>query len=609
MALRALVIAMFLILVGQLVRLQVVESGQFKERAAINAIREVNTAPARGLVYDREGRPLVQNVARYSAAIVPADLPKRGEIGVYRQLAPVLGMSEQEIQSKVNEQVARTKDELTPVVLKEDLSADTAMVLRELEPHTQGVHLLVQPTRNYLYGALTSQIMGYVGALTPEDYEQLKAQGYQLQDRVGQAGIESVYESLLRGKVGKQLVEVNSAGREQRIIAEHPGQDGDNLILTIDLDLQKMLRDVLAEKAAGSDNAAAAIMDVHTGEVLAMVSLPEYDDNVFSRNIKPEELTQLVNAPGKPLLNHAIAEMYPPGSTFKTITGSAALQEGVATTATTITSRGYITVQNEFDPNVLYRFNDYAALGTMDFYRGLALSSDVYFYYLAGGKADEGFVGLGADRLARYARAFGLGQETGIDLPGESAGIVPDPAWKEKTIDEPWVLGDTYNMGIGQGYVTTTPIQMLVVAATVANGGKVLQPHLLKEVRDPQGNVIQSAKTVVKSQVPVDERYLKVITEGMVQSVSSGVARTAAVRGLNVAGKTGTAEFGLQRADSTYSTHGWFIGFAPAGNPQYAIVVFVERGGGGAQAAPVASSALDFMFNGSDLAARLERNP
>ncbi|HEU4759739.1 MAG TPA: penicillin-binding transpeptidase domain-containing protein, partial [Dehalococcoidia bacterium] len=375
---------------------------------------------------------------------------------------------------------------------------------------------------------------------------------------------------------------------------------------TIDLDLQKKVTEVLSQYTGPDDNAAAVVMDVHTGEVLAMVSLPGYDNNMFSGPLSAEELAALVDSPAKPLVNHSIAERYPPGSTFKTIVGAAALQEGVATTSTTITSRGYITVQNEFDPNVVYVFKDWAALGALDFYGGIAMSSDVYFYYLAGGKSDEGFRGLGEERVARYARGFGLGQPTGIDLPGESSGVVPDAAWKEATVGDPWTIGDTYNFGIGQGYLSVTPLQMATAISAIANGGDLLTPHLLKEVRDSHGNVLRAAAPEVRRRVPVDPAYLDIIKEAMHQSVTRGVAKPAAVAGVEIAGKTGTAEFGEKRADGSHETHGWFVGFAPYDDPQIAVAVFVQRGGGGQQAAPAAAKILDYYFHGPQLAQKPE---
>ena len=606
LAVRSLTILLFLILTVQLVRLQVIQGEDYKELAVNNALREVPTAASRGLIYDREGRPLVQNVARYSVAIVPGNLPERGDISVYRRVSEVIGMPPEEIQNIVAEHVKK-ENVFSPVVIKSDLSQETALVLRELEPHLPGVRLLAEATRYYLDSALMAHILGYVGAISEEEYAALKEKGYILQDRVGKAGVELVYEDLLRGTPGRKLIEVDSAGRERAIISEKPAVDGSSISLTIDLDLQRKLRELLTSVKTSSENVAGAVMDVHSGEILAMVSLPEYDNNIFSSAISSEDLEALINAPGNPLVDHTISEMYPPGSTFKTVVGSAALQEGIATPSTTIVSRGSITVPNQYVPGDYFVFRDWAALGALDFYGGLAMSSDVYFYHLAGGY--EGFKGLGVQRVADYARAFGLGEPTGIDLPGESAGIIPDPAWKEANIGEDWVLGDTYNMAIGQGFVAMTPLQLLTVAATVANRGEVLQPHLLREARNTHGDLTAQGQKVVRKNVPVDPAFLDVVARGMRQSVTAGVASNAAVRDLAVAAKTGTAEFGERRPDGSYATHGWVMGFAPAADPQVAFVVFFQRGGGGSDAAPTAARMMDYMFEGSNLVAKHEEPP
>jgi len=418
-----------------------------------------------------------------------------------------------------------------------------------------------------------------------------------LNDQVGKMGIEADYEDVLRGKPGKELAEVDATGRQLDVLDAQAARPGQSVYLTIDLELQREATEALREYMGSSENATAVVMDVHSGEVLAMVSLPDFDNNLFSRAISQQELDELLSRPGKPLVNHAIAEMYAPGSTFKTITGLAALQEGVARTDTVITSKGYITVENEYDPNVVYYFRDWAALGAMDFYRGVAMSSDVYFYYLAGGKADEGFRGLGEERLAQYARAFGLGQLTGVDLPGESPGIVPDARWKEENWGETWYVGDTYSFGIGQGYLAVTPLQLVNAVATIANGGELLRPRLVKEIEDDHGNTVAAFGPEVRSQVPVNPDYLAVMREAMRQSADYGVANSAAVPGLAIGGKTGTAEFGEQHADGKYDTHGWFVGFAPFEDPEIAVVVFVQRGGGFQNAGPVAARIFDYYFH------------
>jgi penicillin-binding protein 2 len=604
--LRALVILMFGALILQLINLQVLRGDEFKQRAEINALREIPVPSARGLILDRNGQPLVQNSAQFSAAIIPGDLPDRGEMAVYQAASRVLGMPVEEVAAKVSEG-STLQGEYSPAVIKANIDRDAALQLMELVPHAPGLQVLVEPSRRYLTGSLLSHVLGYVGPVSAEEYAELDDAGYLLRDFVGKTGVESTYESVLRGRPGKKVIEVDAAGREIGVISERKPIDGSNLVLSLDLDLQRKVTEVLNEYAAGSDNAAAAVMDVKTGELLAMVSYPTFDNNVFSGPLTDQDLAALVDSPGKPLVNHLIAERYAPGSTFKTIVGVGALQEQVAAPWTTITSRGYITVENEFDPNVVYVYPDWAPLGALDFYGGISMSSNVYFYYLAGGYSEEGFRGLGDAKVADYARAFGFGQPTGVDLPGESPGLVPDANWKESEIGEPWTLGDTYNFGIGQGYVAATPLQVLSSISAVANGGELLRPRVVKELQDNHGKALQPTNKEVRSTVPVSAENLGTLRAAMRQSVVSGVAKKAAVGGVEVAGKTGTAEFGPRQSNGKYATHGWFVGFAPYNDPQIAIVVFVQRGSGGDDASPAAAKILDYYFNAPRLAQQVDR--
>jgi penicillin-binding protein 2 len=412
---------------------------------------------------------------------------------------------------------------------------------------------------------------------------------------------------VLRGTPGQRDVESDASGRELRVLSETPAEPGSSLVLSIDIELQRKVTEFLQGAMGASKNAAAVVIDVRTGEILSMVSLPNYDNNIFTGRVDETALTRLLEDPAKPMVNHAIAEMYPPGSTFKQVTGLAALQEGIAHANTVIFSPGVIYVQNQYDPSVRTPFRDWSALGSLDFYRGVAMSSDVYFYYLAGGYSENGrdlFQGLGATRLADWSRRFGLGDVTGIDLPGESAGIVPDPAWKERTVGEVWTLGDTYNMGIGQGYVTTTPLQMAVVTAAVANGGDVLVPRVVTGIRDADGNVLPPNRPTVRRNLNVDPRNLNVLREGMRQAVDTGTAKTAAARSVAVAGKTGTAEFGIRRPDGSYQEHGWFTGYAPVSRPEIAVSVFLEQGNGAGTAAPVAGKIFEYYYSRDTLSQR-----
>jgi penicillin-binding protein 2 len=595
--LRVAILLAFVALSIQLARLQLVQGGEFQERAALNQLRVEPVIPSRGLIYDRNGAPVVENVPSFSAAVVAADLPKDRSLEIAGAVEQLLGVPAADTVRRVEEARA-SNNPFNPVIVKDGLTQAEAFRVREELAQMPGVQVIVEPVRRYVAGEIMSALLGYTGRVDEADYRELKDRGYLNSDRIGKAGVEATYEEYLRGTPGSKQIEKDASGREIRLINQVAAQAGNDLILSIDLDLQRKVTE-LTQAAARGGQAAAIVMDVNTGEILAMVSLPMYDNNALSGKIDERRLDQYLSDPKKPLVNHALAEQYPPGSIFKQITGAAALQEGVASPSTTITSNGFINVPNQYDPSVIYTFRDWSVLGTLNFYGGVAMSSDVYFYYLAGGYHSYGhnFDGLGIDRLAAYTRMFGLGRETGIDIAGEAPGNVPDPKWKEETWDEQWTLGDTYNMGIGQGFLAATPIQMVRVAAAVANGGKLLTPRVVREVRDADGHVIQGNDPVIESQIPVSAGNFAIIREAMTQAVTWGTAKDGAVRGVQVAGKTGTAEFGQRFADGSYETHAWYSGFAPAGSPQVAVTVFLERGVGATHAAPLGSKILDYYFH------------
>lgn len=599
-----LTILLFGILTLQLAKMQLINGSTYALRAETNRLRLLPTAPTRGLIYDRNGIPLVENRASFAVAVVAADIPEARQMEISIALQEMTGIPASEIDAKVDARRI-SNDPFSPAIVKDNLPQEVAFKIRERLAAMPGVRIEVQSRRLYTEGAQLTHVLGFVGRVNEEEYAELAQAGYQPSDSVGKTGVELTYESVLRGTPGARQVETDASGREIRVLSQTAAKPGSSLVLTLDLDLQKKVTEYLVAAMGASQNAAAVVIDVKTGEIISMVSLPNYDGNVFTGEVDEGMITKLLTDAGKPLVNHAIAEMYPPGSTFKQITGLAALQEGVATAGTRITSLGSIQVPNQYDPRIVYTFRDWAALGTLDFYGGIAMSSDVYFYYLSGGFEQNGkqvFDGLGATRLAEWARRFGLGSETGIDIPGESAGLVPDPTWKEKTIGEPWFIGDTYNFGIGQGFMATTPIQMAVATAAIANGGDVLVPHVVREIRDSNGNIRATSRTTVKRNLNVDPRNIKIMHDAMRQAVETGTARTASSRNVAVAGKTGTAEFGERRPNGSYKEHGWFTGYAPFNNPEIAIVVFLEQGGGALTAAPVASKIFDYYFARNRLA-------
>ena len=593
------IVAAFVVLGVQLARLQIFSGEEYVQRAALNHLRAEAIIPSRGLIYDRNGVQVVENVPGYAAGVVAADVPEDRQIEIVGALERMLAVPALETSLKITA-ARKSNDPFTPLILRDGLTRDEAFSLREQLGELPGVEVRVEPVRRYTGGVELSHILGYTGRIDEEEYARLQADGYINSDRLGKAGVEAAYEPYLRGTTGTQTIEKDALGRELSTLSEVPSVPGYDLTLSIDLDLQRKVTE-FTKAAANGGQAAAIVMDVHTGELLSLVSLPEYDNAIFSGKIDETRLEQYLRDPKKPLVNHALAEQYAPGSIFKQITGAAALQEGVASTGTTITSRGSIQVPNQYDDSIVYTFKDWRALGTLDFYGGIAMSSDVYFYYLSGGYHEygESFDGLGIERLSRYARQFGLGRQTGIDIAGEADGLVPDPAWKEATFPgDVWVLGDTYNMGIGQGYLAVTPIQMARVVAAVANGGTLLTPRVVREIRDSEGHVVLGNEPRIEGSVGVSAENLAIVREAMRQAVTWGTAKDGGASAVSVAGKTGTAEFGQQSADGTYAnTHAWFSGFAPADNPQIAITVFLEQGVGATNAAPLASKIFQYYYS------------
>jgi penicillin-binding protein 2 len=363
------------------------------------------------------------------------------------------------------------------------------------------------------------------------------------------------------------------------------------------VEFQREVERLLQEGLQDSPSGVAIVTRPSTGEVLAMVALPTFDNNVFSTGDSDAEIEALLTDPNRPLFNRTIGGQYPPGSTFKLVTGAAALHEQIANRNTVIESKGAIFVPNEYNPQLLQRFPDWSVLGRMNFVQGLANSSDVYFYYLGGGF--ENFRGLGNERLATYAREFGYGARTGIDLPGEAEGIVPDERWKQEAISERWVKGDTYNMSIGQGFVAATPLQVATATNAFANGGTLYRPRLVKALVDQEGRTVRELGPQIIRRLPLSPENWALMREGMEAGYHVGtLLRHTAIPGVRVAGKTGTAEFyGPRNEKDELPTHGWYTGFAPADRPEIAVTVFVELGTGSNSAAPIASRIMRKYFN------------
>jgi penicillin-binding protein 2 len=601
-------ITLFAVLTVQLVRLQIFRHDEFAALATINRIRNVNTPAERGLIYDRNGNPLVENVPAFAISVIPADVPDGEEARVAAALGETLGVSAFVIEQEIIDG-KRSIDPLFPRLLESNADPALAFELSARGTALPGVEIKAVANRLYRESELLSHILGYVGPITVEEFAVLEADRYQISDRLGQTGVEAYYESVLRGVPGARQFEVNASGRELRTLRENAPAPGDGIRLTIDLELQAAVQDILRDSMGGSLFASAVVVDVHTGEILAMVSLPAYDANVFTGEVDEEQLRGFLEDDGRPLVNHTIADQFASGSIFKLVTGTAALSEGVIDKDQVILSPGVIEVQNEVDPRITYTFRDTTS-GNFDFVRGLAESSNVYFWYLSGGSpfqvpvaeellapedlaeqsrlemagvigGTQDFTGLGAKALARWSRDFGLDSPTGIDLVGEASGFIPDPEWKLRTFGEPWGQGDSYNFGIGQGFASVTPLQMAMVTAAVANGGDVLEPRVVGDIVDSSGRVVDPFTRRVVRRLDVTEETLETVRRGMAMAVLGGTAGNAWFPEMQIGGKTGTAEFGDERLfRGNFPTHGWFLGFAPYEAPEIAIVVFHELGQG-----------------------------
>jgi len=637
LSLYGLVVLVFFIFFARLWYLQVAQGAYYRKKATVNSDRLVLVEAPRGMIYDRSGAPLVRNIPSFSVSIVPAYLPddELEEMEVYRKLSLLLNMpitsaaassrpsgGEPGIKDIVDKAV-REGQYYREIPIKTGIPREAAMIVAEQTMKLPGVKVQITGTRYYPLGSLVSQILGYAGRVPEEIAQSYKDQNYDPDvDRVGLTGIEYVVESFLRGTKGRKYIEEDVAGREVRVVGQpDPPVSGDNVYLSIDLGLQKAATEALQaeineiNRFAGREmtrRGAVIAMNPQNGQILAMVSLPTYDSNLFSRGISQTAWNAIVSDVHLPMVNHAVSDQVAPGSIFKLIPASAALQEKVITPKTIIYDPGTIVIPNKYFPNDPGQAKKLTCWlktghGDMDLLHGLAYSCDVYFWEVGAGydvPDHPKFDGLGIDRLVKYSQMFGLGELTGVDIPGEAAGHVPTQKWKRLTFGENWATGDTYNYAIGQGYLLVTPMQMLNMTAAVANGGTLYKPQMVDRIIDSEGNVVRAFKAQPIRRVDISLENLQLVQQGMEAAVMWGTSTKAQVPGVRVAGKTGTAEFcddlardlGFCYTGNT-PTHAWFISFAPVDNPQIALVVYIYNGGEGSEhAVPVAKKILDYYL-------------
>lgn len=542
--------------------LQVVNGAHYRTLAEDNRLLRLPVPADRGIIVDRNGKILVRNIPGFAVSVVPVDLPRASDDDVAFRLARLLGRDGAEVAKAIADQRLRNPYEPTKISTK-PVSRDVALLLAERAELYPGVRIDAESIREYVEGPLYSPIVGYTGPITADELEKLSDQGYLPTDQIGRTGLEWEYEQYLRGQYGWREIERDASQREIKTLSQTPPSPGGNVVLTIDDRLQHLLANELTAgvNADAFTQAVAVAMNPQNGEILAMVSTPAYDNNVFVRGITQPELDALNKDDRHPLVNKAVGEIYPPGSTFKMVTGLSALTAGTAT-------RNTIVNVSSLSINVSgTSFFDWRVHGPLNFVDGYAHSSDIYFYTLAGGSPVSSVPGVGPENIAKYGRMLGFGAPTGIDLPGEASGIMPDPAWKERTLGEPWSIGNTYHEAIGQGFVAVTPIQLLNAYAAVANGGTLYVPHLLKAVDDAQGNEILSKQPEILRKLAMNPDDLRTIREGARKVVTSNHAPMPNAK-LWIAGKTGTAEFGLSSGRDSAGRnrlgfHNWFVSFLP----------------------------------------------
>jgi penicillin-binding protein 2 len=537
-------------LTTRLFYLQVVNGGQYTELSQINRTGTEAIPSARGLIYDRNGVELVKNVPTFAVKIRPADLPEERRDEVVARLAALLHMDAADINGAIDSNPGSRFD---LVRIATDVPDATARLLSEAGDALPGVEVTIEARRQYPEGTLVSQLLGYTGPVSPDQLPTLRSEGYLPDDLLGKAGIEASYETQLRGTYGQRTIEKDAAGRKvEDLQTVVQAQSGDSLRLTIDTKVQAEAQKALqwGMRAAGLKRGVVIVENPQTGEILAMVSLPTYDDNAFARGISNKDYSKLLADPNKPLLNHAIQAHYPPGSTYKLVTGSGALSDHKISATTRIVTRPYLLLGN----TRFYEWN-HRGWGAIPIRLGFAHSSDTFFFQLAGM--------LGIDRLAHWAKDFGFGAKTGIDLPGEVPGIVPSTAWKMATLGQQIYPGEVYQAGIGQGYDVVTPIQLINAYAALANGGKLYQPQVVRDVIGPDGSVVQPFAPKLIRQLSVPRSVLQTMREAARNVVLVRHTYNLVDLPIVVAGKSGTAEFGIRDSKGRLPFHSWFVGFVP----------------------------------------------
>ena len=580
--LTVLLVLIFVALVSRLTYLQVVKGPEYQRLAEGNRTRQVNVVAPRGDFFDRNGVVLVASRPGFVVSIVPGNKPVPS--AVITQTAAILGMDAKEIVDRL----ARSKSAFEPVRLKIDVGQHIVAAIEERRAELPGVVVEILPVRSYVHNQMGVHVFGYVSEISETELASMGDQGYRAGDLIGQSGLERKYDSFIKGIDGGSQIEVDVAGRMVQVLAKKEPIPGNNLVLTIDYRLQKVAEEALDEQLrylqqqGGRRNAkagAVVVLNPQNGEVLAMASRPAFDPNQFIGGISTQNWKAINENPFHPMDNRAIAGEYPPGSTFKIVTGTAALELKKVTANELIFDSG----QHWLVPKVNAAGE---ALGWINFHQALSMSDNVYFYELGNR--------LGIDALERYARMFGLGSYTGIDLPGESDGLVANRKYKELNYKEDWYLAETFDAAIGQGFQLATPLQIAVLMSEIANGGRRWRPHIVGKVLSSKGELVKAMPVEEVGRIDISPETLKLVRDGL-RGVSEAGGTGAGVFAnfpVPVAGKTGTAE------NPHGDDHGWFVAYGPFDDPRLTVAVIIEQGGyGSSSAGPIARKILETAFN------------
>ncbi len=577
-----LIIIILCLLVIRVAWLDIAKGEHYAELSRGNRIRSISIKAPRGKIMDRFGNILVRNVPSIDVVVIPNDLPQDAgsKHRISEILSSLLNMDMGNVETALENQ---NKKSLDPILLKENISQDEALILSERAKDLPGISLENTATRNYEESAIFSTLIGYDGKITREELS--KNEGYVMTDYIGKAGLEKYYEKELKGKNGARQVEVDSAGNVKKNVGIINPNPGSELVLNVDRGLQKIIYDSLSAdlEKAGSRKGAAIAINPRNGGVLAMVSFPSYDNNLFARGISNDEYKNIITDKDLPLLNRVVNGEYPPGSTLKPVVAAAALSEGVIEPSTIIDGLGgSLTIGN-------FRFGDWKVHGPSDVRTAIAESNDIFFYTIGGGYGN--IEGLGMSRMKKYENLFGFGSPTGIDFSGDSNGFIPDEQWKQSALKERWYIGDSYHAAIGQGFITATPLQLANYTAALANQGTLYVPRIVNKIKKSNGEETHIMPRILRKDF-ISPDVLKVVRDGMRQTVESGTAKSLGTLPVKVAGKTGTAQFGTEE-----KVHSWFISFAPYEDPEIAMLVLMEgidenRG----SSVSVTRSALEWYF-------------